>query len=218
VKWPAALAPVIALLPGCGACQDINEPVDARPDPCAPEMQLTGEYVDWDSSATAFMGIFGATFTLEADPLKSTMTAPNGRFVMCIPADNGLVTVEPMAGSDYVAGQVVVSRMVVQSGALLSYRSFTTTRAADFGFDARLGQVYVHVHGGSRMVTTATPPGVKKIFDGTAWIDGTTGSDFYLGNIAGTSTTLVVSGGSSFGGGTVPLVPGRFTYVTIVAN
>jgi hypothetical protein len=181
-------------------------------------MQFTGEYVDWDSSLAAFKGIFGATFTLVADPLRSTMTAPNGRFLMCIPADNGLVSVEPMAGQTYVPGQVVVSMMVVQSAAIQSYRSFTAARAADFGFDPSLAQVYVHVSGGLRTVMLDSPAGVKKIFDGTAWVDGTIGTDFYFGNVPGTMTTTNVSGGSSFGGGTIPLTPGQFTYLTIVAN
>ncbi len=214
MKWPVLLA----LLPGCGACQDITPTVDAIPDPCSPEMQFTGEYVDWDSSLSAFMGIFGATFTLEGDPLKSTMTAPNGRFLMCIPADNGLVSVVPMAGQTYVPGRIVVSKMVVQSDAIQSYRSFTAARAADFGFDPALAQVYVHVSGGQRMVMLDSAAGVKKIFDGTAWIDGSVGSDFYFGNVPGTTTTTNVSGGSSFGGGTIPLAPGTFTYLTIVAN
>lgn len=204
------------LLAACG--DDGMATVDAPPDPCMPEMQFTGEYVDWDSTEASFKGIFGAHFTLEGDATKTTMTAPNGRFILCVPAEDGLVDVETMAGSDYVGGTVVVNKMVVQSGAMLSYRSFTTTRAADFGFDAGKAQVYVHVHGGSRTVTTAAAPGVKKAFDGTTWADGNSGTDIYLGNIAGTSTTLNVSGGGATGAGTIPLAAGEFTYVTIVAK
>ncbi len=183
-----------------------------------PEMQFTGEYVDWDSTEAAFKGVFGAHFTLQGDATKTTMTAPNGRFILCVPAADGLVDVEPMAGSDYVGGTVVVNKAVVQSGAMLSYRSFTTTRAADFGFDATKAHVYVHVHGGSRTVTTAAAPGVKKSFDGTTWADGNSGTNIYLGNITGTSTTLNVSGGGATGAGTIPLAPGELTYVTIVAK
>jgi outer membrane protein TolC len=70
----------------------------------------------------------------------------------------------------------------------------------------------------TRTVTTADAPGVKKQFDGTTWVDGNTGTDIYLGNIAGTTTSLSVSGGSATGAGTIPLTPGEFTYVTIVAK
>ncbi len=192
--------------------------IDAPPDPCAPEMQFTGEYVDWDSTESAFMGVFGAHFTLQGDAAKTTMTAPNGRFILCLPAADGLVDVEPMAGSDYVGGTVVVDKMVVQSRAMLSYRSFTATRAADFGFDAGQAHVYVHVDGDARTVTTAAAPGVQKTFDGATWTDGNSGTDIYLGNIAGTSTSLTVSGGDAIGAGTIPLVAGEFTYVTIVAK
>ena len=83
-----------------------------------------------------------------------------------------------------------MNKAVVQSGAMLSYRSFTTTRAADFGFSATQAQVFVHVDGGSRTVDARPQPaGVQKNFDGTTWADGATGTDFYLGNIAGTATT-----------------------------
>jgi hypothetical protein len=205
------------LLAACGG-DDNMATVDARPDPCAPEMQFTGEYVDWDSTETMFKGVFAAHFTLDSDPAKTTMTAPNGRFILCVPAADGFATVEPMAGSGYVGGKVKIDKTVIQSGATLSYRSFTATRAADFGFDASKAHVFVHVHGGSRTVTTSDAPAVKKHFDGSAWVDGNTGSDIYLGNIAGTTTSVQVSGGGATGASSIPLTPGAFTYLTIIAK
>lgn len=207
----------LVLLAACGDDGGMAT-VDAPPDPCMPEMQFTGEYVDWDSTLTSFKGIFGAKFTLASDATKTTMTAPNGRFILCVPAADGLATVEPMAGSNYIAGTVKIDKTVIQSGAMLSYRSFTTTRAADFGFDATKASVFVHVHNGSRTVTTTDAPTVKQHFDGTAWSDGNTGSDIYLGGISGTMTSLSVSGGGATGASSIPITPGQITYLTIIAK
>ena len=102
---------------------------------------------------------------------------------MCIPAEDGLVDVTQMAGSELVGGTVVANRAVIQSGAMLSYRSFTPARAAEYGYSASLAHVHVHVDGGARTVSTQTAAGIQKIFDGTAWADGNTGTDIYLGNI-----------------------------------
>jgi len=211
----------LALLAAGSACGDDSgmATVDAPPDPCMPEMQFTGEFVDWDSSATAFRGIPQATFTLDADPTKTTMTAPNGRWILCVPASDGFATIAPMGlSASYVGGKVKIDKTVIQSGAMLSYRSFSMTRAADFGFDAGLAHVFVHVNGGTRTVTTAAAPAVKKQYDGTTWVDGNTGDNIYLGNIAGTTTAVQVSGGGATGASSIPLTPGAFTFVTIIAK
>lgn len=213
------------LVAACTACGDDGSTVqdaavDTIPDPCAPEMTFTGEYVDWDSTTTAFKGIFGAKFTHRTDTTKTSSTAPNGRFLMCIPAADAMVDVAPMAGSDYIAGAVVVNKAVVTSGAMLSYRSFTTTRAQAFGFLPALAHVYVHVEGGIRTIGTAAPAQVKKTLSGAAWTDGDAGTDVYLGNIdpAGGTTLLTVTGGNAIGAGSIPLTAGAFTYVTVVAR
>jgi hypothetical protein len=210
---------IVLLLAACGDDGGMAT-VDAPPDPCMPDMQFTGEFVDWDSSATAFKGIFGARFTLESDPTKTTMTAPNGRFILCVPAADGLATVMPMTGtaSDYVGGTVKIDKTVIQTGAMLSYRSFTAARAADFGFDTAKASVFVHVDNGMRTVTTTDAPTVKKHFDGTTWADGNTGTDIYLGGISGTMTSLSVSGGGATGASSIPIAPGQFTWITIIAK
>ena len=84
------------------ACSDDAPAIpDAPPDQCAPEMLVTGEYVDWDSTEANFKGVMGAKFTLQSDATKTASTAPNGRFIMpCIPAADAKLTVEPMAGSN----------------------------------------------------------------------------------------------------------------------
>ncbi len=217
MKRLASLMFGLAALAACNACGDdggADASIDGPPDNCAPEMTMTGEYVDWDSTETAFHGIFGATFVLRADTTRMATTAPNGRFLFpCIPAADGFVDITPMTGSDYVAGTIVVNKATIQSGAMQSYRSFTATRAAEFGFSAAMAHVYVHVEGGAKAVTIAGTAGVTKHFDGGAWVDGNTGTDVYLGNIApAASTTLSVGGASA---GSIPLAAGQFTYVTV---
>jgi hypothetical protein len=218
-----ARAPLAALvvLAACAACGDDggnDAGVDGPPDPCAPMMTFTGEYIAWDSG-TSFMGIPQATFALRSDPATKSTTAPNGRFEMCIPPADGFVDITPMAASDIVPGTVVVQKDVLKLLPIQSYRSFTEARAAEYGFSASDAHVFVHVAGGSRTVATAAAAGVKKTFDGTTWADGNTGSDIYLGNIpVQATTTLTISGGSVLGGGSIPLTAGAFTYVTVIAN
>jgi len=211
-----ALLLVLASAAACG--DDGGTPADASvdtpPDPCAPEMTMTGEYVDWDSTESAFHGIFGASFVHRGDPSKMATTAPNGRFLMCIPAEDGFVDVTPMASSDYtIAGTVIVDKAVIQSGAMQSYRNFTTTRAADFGFSASMAHVYVHVATTAKAVTLGATAGVTKHFENGTWVDGNTGTDVYLGNVDPQAMTTLTVGGTS--AGMIPLAAGKFTYVTV---
>lgn len=217
MRW----CPVV--LAACAACGDDGNSTDAAidgpPDSCAPAMTFTGEYITWDSGPTGFMGINGATFKHRADPAATSTTAPNGRFDMCIPAADGFVDVTQMAGSDVIAGTVVVNKNVISLQPVQSYRSFTTTRAADFGFSMTQAHVFVHVHGGSRTVMTAASASVQKTFDGTSWVDGNAGTDIYLGNVDPQGMTmLTITGGNAIGGGMIPLTEGKFTYVTVIAR
>jgi hypothetical protein len=180
-------------------------------------MRVTGEYVDWDSTDVIFRGIFGAQFTLRGDASVTTSTAPNGRFILCVPAADGIIDIAPM-GSEYVAGSLVVNKAVIQSGAMLSLRSFKTSRAVDFGFTDTQAHVYVHVDGGSRTATTTASTGVRKTFDGAMWVDGNTGADIYLGNVEPQAMTTLTVPNTSKGAGSIPLTAGAFTYVNVVAK
>lgn len=217
------VVPLVLVLAACSACgDDGNSNVDAAPpDPCAPLMTFTGELLDWDSGGmVGFLGVAFAEVALRSDPAMADTTAPNGRWEMCITPANGLADVSPMSGSDYVAGMIVVNRTVLSSLPVQSYRSFKSTRAADFGFSASLAHVFVHIKGGSRTVTTAAAPATMQTFtEGSGWAAGNTGTDIYLGNIAvSAETTLTVTGGGVTGPTTIPLSPGQFTYVTLIAN
>ena len=196
------------------ACSD-DAPLtpDAPPDPCAPQMQVTGEYVDWDSP----QGVVGAKFTLRSDTTKSASTAPNGRFIMpCIAPADGVIDVVPMAGSGYVPGIVIVNKAVIQTGAMLSYRSFTMTRGADFGFDATKGGVFVNIQGTPRAVS-ATGSGTAYAFDGSTWTPSNTGKNVYFAGVS-PGTSMVTMSGTAVGTGSVEVTAGAITYLTIVAR
>src|SRR5690349_2160565 len=98
-------------------------------------MTFTGEYIVWTSSDAMFMGVPQATFSQGAVTAK---TAPNGRFMMCIPATNGLVDIAPLAAQNRIAGTVVAERLVLGLQPIQSYRSMTMTEATDLGFSADL--------------------------------------------------------------------------------
>jgi hypothetical protein len=188
----------------------------ALADPCAPEMTFTGELLDWDSNDTTFVGVPGVTFSVGA---ASAKTAPNGRFMLCIPAMNGVVDVAPAAAQDRLEGTVVVERLVLGLQPIQSYRSLSQTRALDLGVALDKAHVFVHVDGAPRTVTTSTTAGIQQVFGGAAWSDGNTGQDIFLGNIEpAATTTLTVGGGESLGGGDVPLTAGELTYITVIAR
>ena len=183
-------------------------------------MEVTGEYVDWDSTEASFKGVMGAKFTLQSDATKTASTAPNGRFIMpCIAPQDGVIDVMPMTGSSYVPGLVIVNKAVIQTGAMLSYRTFTTTRGADFGFDAAKAAVFVHVEGTPRAVTVAGA-GSPFAFDGSTWAAGNTGQNVYFpGVVPGiTGMAMVSMSGTTVGAGNVEVAAGKITYVTLVAR
>lgn len=200
------------------ACSD-DAPVtpDAPPDPCAPQMQVTGEYVDWDSTDGNFKGVPGTKFILQGDATKSASTAPNGRFIMpCLARADALLTVEPMPASGYVPGVVVVNKAVIETGAMLSYRSFTMTRAADFGYDASKAGVFVNIAGTPRAVSVSSS-GTSYAFDGNAWAQGNSGKHVYFAGIS-PGTAMVTMSGTTVGTGSVEVAAGSITFLTIVAR
>jgi len=54
--------------------------------PCSGQVQLTGEYVDWDSTDTSFLGVADATAVEVGNAGNTATTAPNGRVLLCLPA------------------------------------------------------------------------------------------------------------------------------------
>jgi len=208
------------------ACGDDAPARDGGPDspPDSAEMcgatavSFTGEYVDWDSTTTDFLGIFEATLTVRGDATRTDKTAPNGRFELCLSNDTRvLVDIAPADG--YVAGTIVVIKDVLGAGGVVSLRSFTAAQGQmpPFAYDAAKAQVYVHVVGGQRAVDVATAHAPGFHYTGTAWASGQTGTDVYVPNVdpTGGETKVAVTGGTEVG--TIPIAAGAFTYVAVAA-
>jgi len=216
---PAVLALLLAGCPGD------DGPTDAAPvDPCAPEMTFTGELLDWDSGGSVgFLGVKGATVVIPTDTTKQDVTAPNGRWELCVAPKDDVAEMFPATGSDYIKGRIVVWKNIQAGVPTLSLRTFKTARAADFGFDATQAHVFVHVLGGERTVamTSAFTPQTMQTFANGAWTAGNTGTDLYFGNInplVSGDASISVSGGDWTGPTTFPIAMGEFTFVTIRAD
>lgn len=209
--------------------------VDAPPDPCMPEMQFTGELVDWDSTDAAFCGVPNAAFEVPGGAMDTT--APNGRFDLCVPRDSATVTLDvtpPIAASGCASQPgtytlpaiAVATKAVVLAGGFWSGRVFTSERQTTFfqqvgvAFDASKAQVVVHVEGTPRGVAIAATHGTAFAFSGTAWAAGETGKDVFFPNVDvppnGTTSVSVVGG--AIGAGVIPVKAGTLTMVTVLAN
>ncbi|HET7503997.1 MAG TPA: hypothetical protein VFK02_23410 [Kofleriaceae bacterium] len=185
--------------------------------------RFTGDYLDWDSGA-AFCGIFGAQFQAQGGSAKST-TAPNGRFDLCVSdAETALVDITPPSAPSpctpdpqtYVLPGIAVARKaVIAAGGMWRGRAFGMARQA---VDPAKAQVFVHVNGTPRAVSITAAHGTTQARNNDAWADGDTGADVYFPDVdpAGGSTTL--SAGSAIGTGSIPLVAGKLTEISIVGN
>lgn len=232
------LALALATL-GLGACGD-DAPsdgpftVDIDNGSCGDHINLTGELVDWDNDTT-FCGINNALFQVQGDgPMD--LTSPNGRFEgICVPDQaTTLLDVTPATTNSVctnppspypLAGVLVANRDVIRSGAFYSIRNFTAARrdsffaAAGFSFAPALAQVFVHVHGTPRAVSIGAMHATAQAVAGTTWAAGDTGHEVFFPNVdpSAGSTMLSVAGGA-IGTGMIPLVAGKFTYVTVHAR
>jgi hypothetical protein len=146
---------------------------------------FTGELVDFDSTASAFLGVHDATFTVRGDTSRTAQTAPNGRFELCLGIEpQTLVDVTPAPGSGYIGGIAVVTKEVAPTG-VYSIRSFTMDDGERFfGYLADRAQVYVHVAGNPRTVTISAASERAYAFDGTSWQGGEDrGTDVFFSNV-----------------------------------
>lgn len=98
---------VLVLAAGCDAEEPRNRlhPVDAgidaprvQPDagPCGSSKLVTGEIVDLESSEASFKGVNNLRLTLQGS-FASDVTAPNGRFELCVSSSLGSVTLDVLA-------------------------------------------------------------------------------------------------------------------------
>jgi hypothetical protein len=219
------------------AVSDTVVPVDIDNGSCGTQVRFTGEYIDWDSHAS-FCGINAAVVEVPGGAMDST--APNGRFDLCLPdmatvrldieqpTGNSQCTVLP---SMYTTPTILVANKdVITSGAMFSGRSFTADRRSAFfkevvgaDFDATKAHVFVHIAGAERNVSlTAAHGPAQTVTVGTVatdWAAGSTGTDVFFPNVdVGNGTTMLSAAGGAVGTGSIPLVAGTITNVTLFAQ
>jgi hypothetical protein len=215
---------VLPLLLVASACSDDGQtPIDAPVAPpdidngtCGAELRFTGEYIDWDQ--TSFCGIFNATVTVPGG--ASDTTAPNGRFDLCIPdaPTTRLDITQPTANSQctqtpssYTIPTIFIAdKAVIEAGAMFSGRAFTVDREMTLGLTATKAQVFVHVDGSARTLSLAAAHDDAQMVSGT---------DVFFPNVdVGTgTTTLSATGGTTIGTGSIPLIAGTITNITLRA-
>jgi hypothetical protein len=212
------------------ACSDDAAPRDATTvdidnGSCGSMVRFTGEYVDWDSGA-AFCGIFGAQFQVQGGGAKSS-TAPNGRFDLCIPADPVTLiditpptalsqcTTPPATVAYTLPGIAVANKAVILAGGFWSGRGFLMTRQT---IDPAKAQVFVHVNGTPRAVSLTASHGPAQAKTNDAWSSGDTGQDVFFPDVDPAGGSTMLSAGGATGTGSIPLVAGKMTNVSIIAN
>ncbi len=219
---------VAALAAGCSGGHTFND--------AAMPITFTGEVVDWDSTDASFCGVLGYTVTQHDVPANTKMiTAPNGRYILTITPTGPTTRVDvtpPTAGSQClpgnptyaVGGLLVANDAVIAGGGMYSARMITTTRAQAFygplgGLDTTKAQLFVHVNGIPRALAISGTSGAPQAYDGTAWGAGATGINVLFPNVDPASgSTMVTMTGTSVGTGSVPLVAGQFTWISVIAQ
>lgn len=218
---------------GCGGCGGGSGSVDAAPDidngTCGALLRFTGEYVDWDNDTT-FCGLPGSVFTVPGVGPK-TINAPNGRVDLCVPDQaTTLIDITPpttIPGCKVVSnpqlkyslpGIAVASKAVILAGGMWSGRTFIDGRQT---YDPAKAQVFVHLVGQARAVSldAAHAHGPIQAVATTMWAPGDTGHDVFIPDVdpTGGSATLSVAGGA-IGEGSIPLVAGKMTTLTVVTH
>jgi hypothetical protein len=213
-----------------GACGGGSGAHDAAPDidngTCGSALRFTGDYVNWDND-THFCGVFGARFQAEQGG-GSSMTAPNGRFDLCVPDQpTALVDITPPADlpdcvvdktqSYPLPGLAVANKQVILAGGEWHGRTFLTGQVA---FNASLAQVYVHVDGTPRAVSLelGRAHGQTMAVATNTWAPGNVGHEVFFPDVDpnGGSATLSVDGGA-IGTGSIPLAAGKITTLSVIA-
>lgn len=208
-RAPALIAGLLAAA-GCGDAA----PVPDAAGEAAPGYDVSGVYVDWDTSAP----IAGAKLYAHYDDTRVAVTGDDGRFTLRLASYLWLVDVVAPAGVSMVPVDVLVQPAVHYAGGAIVLRALSTERAASLyaaigaPFDATRGQLLVHLDGAPREVALAAPHAAAQVFDG--------GTDVLFPNVDladDRMPTLTVTG-HSIGAGSVPLVAGTLTQITVIAN
>jgi hypothetical protein len=92
-------------------------------------------------------------------------------------------------------------------------------QAAGLQFDATKAQVFVHVNGTPHAVSLAATHDTAQAIVATTWAAGDTGKNVFFPNVdvGGGTTTLSVAGGA-IGTGSIPLIAGTITNVSVLVH
>ena len=117
------------------------------------------------------------------------------------------------------------SHDVILGGGFYSARAFTTARQASFfqaiglTFDATKAQVFVHVDGPQRAVSLAATHDAPQTIVASNWAAGDSGHEVFFPNVDATGgTTLLIVNGGAIGAGSIPLVAGTITNVSLLVH
>jgi hypothetical protein len=221
----AKYAPLAVMLCACGGGD--AAPRDAPPDvdngSCGSMLRFTGEYVDWTSSSAAFCGILGPTFTVQATGVMVKPNAPNGRFDLCVPdAATSLVDItpptdpspcNPAAGTYMLPAIAVANKAVRNAGGAWSGRAFGVNQQV---VNQAKAQVFVHVNGSPTQVAIAADHGPSQALVNDTWVPGDTANDVFFPDVDPTSGSTNLTPASAIGAGSIPLVAGKMTNVSII--
>lgn len=204
-------------------------PIDAAPGACGQDRTLTGEYLDWDSSTSSLMGLYGATWTVRGDVTRTDESNFNGRVSLCIaPGTISILdAIDTANPADYVEGVFVADPAVFDSSStFFTAKNFTVTRRDEF-YQQTIGSAFATDRGHLLVQKLGTPMPLSSSRGGTTvavdnsddltWEIGNTGGLVLFANIdlaAGSQTTL--SSTASFVGPTaLTLEPGKLVITTI---
>jgi hypothetical protein len=212
----------------CAGCSDnpttpdgrVDAMIDGDPGPCGGGEQLvTGELVDFDSTAGQFLGVFNARLTADATPPRTATTAPNGRFELCAPAAPRIV-LDVDAPGDYLDGKMYLDAMEPDARPL-SFRAFSAARAAMlYAFAPARAHVLVYLSGdrSDMSLDRAHDPPLAGNDDGTpgtiTWSAGNSGRYVLFPNVDASSPTVTLDGDYA-GPHIIPVAAGQLTLAAI---
>jgi hypothetical protein len=237
-----ALSVLTLLAAALGACSDdefvpavpidatvidaaIDAPIDAPPGPCGAGLQITGEYIDWDSTLAAFDGVENSTWTVvEPAGGATAMTAPNGRILLCI--TRAATSQIDVTQADYLPARFVADPAVLTpAGSLFSIRGVKTAMTAaqwlEFGqtYDPTRAQVLIYKIGTPAPLTLT--PAVATVFtsdgdDDITWTAGASGVLTLFANVPVGGGSVTLGSAMAFTGPTtLPVAAGRLTIAVI---
>jgi hypothetical protein len=222
-----------SVLLGVAACAGCANNAVTRPDAggnmpgdagvCGADRVVTGEFVDIDSTSALLKGVASARLSVEGMPARTSIAAPNGRFLLCAPlvvAGAGALTLDLDAPGDYLDGKVYIEAEPAVAPPL-RLRTFTQARGSTlYAFDPSRGHVLVYLTGDRSDLTLSRAHGAPLMGndddgDGAfAWEAGAAGRYVLFPNVDVSSPTIEL-GGDPRGPHMIPVAAGKLTLAVI---